>query len=88
MMRTHIVLCFAALGAMTLVGAPAERFKSDAPASDWRHAMLVGNGTIGAMIEGNVSDELMHLSHAKLFLPQAYDGLIVPAIGQRNLAPP
>lgn len=74
MMRTHIVLCFAALGAMTLVGAPAERFKSDAPASDWRHAMLVGNGTIGAMIEGNVSDELMHLSHAKLFLPQVYDG--------------
>lgn len=36
--------------------------------------MLVGNGTIGAMIEGSVSDELMHLSHAKLYLPQASDG--------------
>lgn len=54
--------------------SPELRFTADAPAKVWRDAMLVGNGTIGAMVEGSISDELMHLSHAKLYLPQPADG--------------
>lgn len=67
-------MAIAALAATALSASSAVLFEADAPAADWRHSMLVGNGTIGAMIEGNVSDELMHLSHAKLFLPQPMEG--------------
>jgi len=63
----------ALLAAAELYGEPAARFEALSPASGWQHSMLVGNGTIGAMVEGKVSDELMHLSHAKLFLPQPVD---------------
>ena len=68
------LLFLAALAPALLSGAPALRFEAEAPAADWRHAMLTGNGTIGAMVEGNVSDELIHLSHAKLYLPMPADG--------------
>ena len=70
----RIILFLAAIAPTLLLGDPVFRFEANAPASDWRHAMLTGNGTIGAMVEGNVSDELMHLSHAKLYLPMPVDG--------------
>ena len=68
------ILFLAAFVPALLLGATVSCFEADAPAEDWRHAMLTGNGTIGAMVEGNVSDELMHLSHAKLFLPMPTEG--------------
>ena len=72
-MRNHLLLV-AALAPAMLMASPSMRFEANAPASDWRHAMLTGNGTIGAMVEGNISEELMHLSHAKLYLPMPADG--------------
>jgi len=68
------MLAIAIFATATIMGATSMRFESETPAADWRHSMLVGNGTIGAMVEGNISDELMHLSHAKLYLPQHSDG--------------
>ena len=68
------ILFLAAVAPLLVLGDPCVRFEADAPAGDWRHAMLTGNGTIGAMVEGNVSDELMHLSHAKLYLPMPAEG--------------
>lgn len=68
------ILVITTIAASALSAATATRFEADLPAADWRHSMLVGNGTIGAMVEGSVSDELMHLSHAKLFLPQPSEG--------------
>lgn len=72
----NVFLAFASafLGSCVLCASPELRFTADAPAKVWRDAMLVGNGTIGAMVEGSISDELMHLSHARLYLPQPADG--------------
>ena len=49
--------------------APVTVFKADSPARDWRHSSLTGNGTIGAMVEGGVADEVIHLSHSSIYMP-------------------
>lgn len=43
------------------------------PAKDWQRSLVTGNGTIGAMVRGNVADETISLSHCKLFLPEPGD---------------
>ena len=59
----------AALAACRLAAAQVTVIEASAPARDWRHSSLTGNGTLGAMVEGHVADELIHLSHARLYMP-------------------
>lgn len=39
------------------------------PAISWEEASLLGNGTIGALVMGNVENEILTLTHEKLFIP-------------------
>ncbi|MEI8235105.1 MAG: glycoside hydrolase N-terminal domain-containing protein [Verrucomicrobiota bacterium] len=50
--------------------APARGFISRKPAANWEHSLLTGNGTMGALVMGNPSDEMLYLSHAALYLPR------------------
>jgi len=50
-------------------GVPVTSFRCDSPARDWRHSSLTGNGTLGAMVEGHVADEVIHLSHSRIYMP-------------------
>ena len=59
----------AALAACRLAAAQVTVIESSSPARDWRHSSLTGNGTLGAMVEGHVADELIHLSHSRLYMP-------------------
>ncbi len=49
---------------------PARGFTSWQPATNWEHALLSGNGTMGAMVMGNPHEETIILSHAQLYLPR------------------
>ena len=65
-----------ALGVAVCVALGAARAGADrcavypTPAKDWQRSSLTGNGTIGAMVEGRIDDEAIHLSHCKLYLPE------------------
>ena len=48
---------------------PEHGFVSDRPANDWSQALLTGNGTIGALVMGHPHAEVLHLSHADLYMP-------------------
>lgn len=50
--------------------APEKGFTSWQPASEWEHALLSGNGIMGAMVMGEPHDETIILSHALLYLPR------------------
>ena len=62
------VLCAAALSA-----AYGAEWIENAPAANWQESSLTGNGTIGAMVEGRIENESIHLSHCKLYLPEPGD---------------
>jgi len=49
---------------------PERGFASWLPAPDWEHALLSGNGTMGAMVFGNPHEETIILNHSSLYLPQ------------------
>ena len=58
------------LWAQSELFAPPERgFTSWLPAPDWEHALLSGNGTMGALVFGHPHEETIILSHAALYLP-------------------
>lgn len=48
---------------------PARGFSSWQPAASWEHALLSGNGTMGALVMGQPHDETIILSHNQLYLP-------------------
>ncbi len=48
---------------------PERGFVSRQAAGSWQDGLLTGNGTIGAVVPGHPFDEMLHLSHAGLFLP-------------------
>lgn len=48
------------------------------PAKSWQESSLTGSGIVGAMVEGRLDDENIHLSHCKLYLPEA--GATAPAL--------
>ena len=50
--------------------APQKGFTSWQPAASWEHALLSGNGTMGALVMGQPHDETIILSHAALYLPR------------------
>ncbi|MGN7202719.1 glycosyl hydrolase family 95 catalytic domain-containing protein [Pedobacter sp. SAFR-022] len=49
--------------------APARGFVSTAPASNWSHALLSGNGTLAAMVMGQPHAETLIFSQADLYIP-------------------
>ncbi|GGK64917.1 glycoside hydrolase N-terminal domain-containing protein [Rufibacter glacialis] len=49
--------------------APKKGFASWLPAPSWEHALLSGNGAMGAMVIGNPHDETIILNQAQLYLP-------------------
>lgn len=61
---------------------PERGFISSRPAETWEHGLLVGNGTIGASILGQVPDETIVFSHERLFLPER-PPLLPPPTGER-----
>ena len=48
---------------------PQRGFTSIAPAQNWQHSLLTGNGTTGALIRGEPYNEIITLSHESLYLP-------------------
>jgi hypothetical protein len=40
-----------------------------APASDWEHSMVSGNGTLGVLVPGHPTAERLTFGHERLFLP-------------------
>lgn len=48
---------------------PQRGFVSLAPAPDWSHALVTGNGTMGALVIGQPQDETLIFSHADLYIP-------------------
>jgi hypothetical protein len=48
---------------------PSHGFVSSAPAPNWEHGLLTGNGTLGAIVLGRPHDETLFVSHAGLYLP-------------------
>lgn len=49
--------------------APARGFTSWQPAGNWEHALISGNGTMGALVMGQPHEETVILSHSDLYLP-------------------
>ncbi len=71
-----LVLFSRALPAQTVFENPAKGFTSWQPATTWEHALLSGNGTMGAMVMGQPHDETIILSHSQLYLPRKRSGKI------------
>lgn len=49
--------------------APTRGFTSWQSAPNWSHALISGNGTMGALVMGQPHEETIILSHADLYLP-------------------
>jgi len=49
---------------------PNKGFISDQKATRWEESLLSGNGTVGALIRGNPGNDIIILSHEKLFMPR------------------
>ena len=63
---------------MATLALNADVWTAPAPAKDWQESSLTGSGIVGAMVEGRLEDESIHLSHCKLYLPEA--GETAPAL--------
>lgn len=48
---------------------PRHGFVSERPAEDWEHALIAGNGSIGALVFGDAAKERIILNRAGLFMP-------------------
>ncbi|MHC4266018.1 MAG: glycoside hydrolase N-terminal domain-containing protein, partial [Planctomycetota bacterium] len=61
---------------------PPERgFISEYPAKNWEHALISGNGKIGALVMSRPLNEIIIFSHERLFMP------IEPSQPVVNIAP-
>ena len=72
----------AAACALPLAAAPRMAWEEAAPAKDWQESSLTGSGIVGAMVEGRLEDETIHLSHCKLYLPNPGDA--APLLGTEH----
>ena len=48
---------------------PERGFVSTVPAATWEHALVSGNGKLGALVFGQPLDETIILNHASLYMP-------------------
>jgi hypothetical protein len=77
MMKFRLPLLFLLLTQFTLADAqtapafqtPSRGFVSLEPAPNWSHALLTGNGTMGALVIGQPHDETLIFSQAELYIP-------------------
>jgi alpha-L-fucosidase 2 len=53
-----------------LITPPGHGYVSNLPASKWEESMITGNGSFGALVLGNPTNERIILSHEKLFMPE------------------
>jgi len=69
-----------------LMAQPAEKLWYQQPAHKWTEALPIGNGRLGAMVFGGVTDELIQLNESTLWTggpvrtnvnPKAYDNLLL-----------
>jgi hypothetical protein len=71
----ELTTCAVILGAASMTDAantsPVTSVYSDAPSANWEHSMFSGNGEIGVMARGFPHKEVLHFSHAELYLPVA-----------------
>lgn len=65
-----------------LISPPEKGFVTTEKATKWEESLLTGNGTLGAMVIGEVNQERIILSHEKLFMPQ-YPPYLAPDLGSR-----
>ena len=77
-MKKQLTICLVLfsfiLQAQTGFNKPAKGFTSWQPANNWEHALLSGNGTMGAMVMGQPHDETIILSHSLLYMPRKRSG--------------
>jgi hypothetical protein len=64
-----------------LLSPPEHGFVSLLPASKWEESMITGNGTMGALVWGKPKNEIIILSHEKLFMPE-YPPTKAPNLGK------
>ncbi len=69
------VMCSAGSGAEIV--RPERGFVSTEPAIDWEHALISGNGKIGALVMSWPLDETITFSHERLFMPAYPSGPLV-----------
>ena len=62
-----MVVCSAGYGAQII--HPERGFVSTKPARNWEHALISGNGTIGALVMSRPLDETIIFNHERLFMP-------------------
>lgn len=51
------------------IGSASRGFWSSRPAEHWEHALVAGNGTLGALVYGRVERETIVVNRAGLFMP-------------------
>ncbi|MHC4643421.1 MAG: glycoside hydrolase N-terminal domain-containing protein, partial [Planctomycetota bacterium] len=61
------VVCSAGYGAQII--QPERGFVSTKPARNWEHALISGNGKIGALVMSQPLDETIIFNHERLFMP-------------------
>jgi len=75
MLLTFIITCESQNPAARLCRSleleyPDKGFVTALKATKWEESLITGNGTIGALVRGNPGDDIIILSHEKLFMPQ------------------
>lgn len=68
------------LAAELKIDYPKHGYISALPATKWEESMITGNGTFGALVRGNPNNEIITLSHERLFLPE-YPPTNAPDLG-------
>jgi len=63
------------------IPSPERGFISEYPAKNWEHALISGNGQIGALVMSHPLSEIITFSHERLFMP------IEPSLPVVNMAP-
>jgi hypothetical protein len=78
---SFILYAYQATDQKWLISPPEHGFVSLMPASKWEESMITGNGTTGALIWGKPQNEIIILSHERLFLPE-YPPTEAPNLGK------
>lgn len=68
-MKYCFLFIFPAISMALHAASPGRGFFSRMPAKDWEHALVTGNGKLGAMVHGVPNDETIILNHGRLYLP-------------------
>jgi len=81
LLLTVMVFTFCSGQQELLIDPPEHGFVSRMAASKWEESLITGNGTMGALIHGNPHNEIIILSHERLFMPE-YPPTNAPDLGK------